>query len=296
MDVQPSLEEEADESLVLKGERQSHFLGRSKKLQQQREQEVLRRRFTHQASRLGQAQNVEEEPARRWQGIFLSVALIACVFIGSVAWRYSDRWLFPIKHIELKGEFAKVDPLALQGVLSHYAAGSLLFFSASELQERLQDLPWVDQVMIHRHWPTTLEVVLTQKQPAIRFGDNQLLSVKGDLFSVPTMTGVENLPIIVGPDNRAFQLWQTFNQMNGILAPYHLSLWRLEVSPRMAYILVLNNGVTLYLGSTNVLERLGVFAKVYEKNLKAKSAQLQYADLRYTSGMAVGWKTGGDKG
>ncbi|MCD6047769.1 MAG: ftsQ [Gammaproteobacteria bacterium] len=270
------------------------FIGRLReRSERERAEEQFKRRYTHQASRLSQGSSKEESQGWGipWKQIFFSLLFIAVLLTSIVGWRHRDSWIFPIKHIELKGDFQRVDRLALQGVLTHYASGSLLFFSASELKERLQDLPWVQSVNIKRKWPTTLLVSLTEKQAVARFGDNQLLNFDGAIFSAPNMQGMDTLPYINGPEKLAPQLWTAYQALSKLLEPYNLTIWRMEVSPRLSYTLVLNNGVTLYLGSSNVVDRLKVFAKVYEKNLKNRADQMQYADMRYNSGMAVGWKS-----
>jgi cell division protein FtsQ len=271
-----------------------NFIGRLREQsERERAEEQFKRRYTHQASRLSQSQSKDESASWNipWKQIFFSLLIFTVFLTSIVGWRHRDSWIFPIKHIELKGEFQRVDRLALQGVLTHYASGSLLFFSASELKERLQDLPWIQSVQIKRKWPTTLLVSLTEKQGVARFGDNQLLNVDGTIFSAPNMQGMDSLPYINGPEKLAPQLWMAYQALSKLLEPYHLAIWRMEVSPRLSYTLVLNNGVTLYLGSSNVVDRLKIFAKVYEKNLKNRADQMQYADMRYNSGMAVGWKS-----
>lgn len=298
----PELEDVQDELIVSPKKsinakdppkRKLQFSGRFKdRSEREQIEEQFKRRYTHQASRLSylKAEEVEESDSFPWKKIFYGLIFIALLLSSVIGWRHRDSWIFPIKHIELKGDFQRVDPMGLQAVLAHYASGSLLFFSAGELKDRLQDLPWVDQVNLKRQWPTTLMIVLNEKHAVARFGDNQLLAADGVVFSAPNMEGMEKLPYINGPANLSPQLWTAYQALNNLLAPYQLTIWRMDVSPRLAYTLVLSDGVTLYLGSTNVVDRLKIFGKVYEKNLKARADQMQYADMRYSSGMAVGWK------
>ena len=60
-------------------------------------------------------------------------------------------------------------------------------------------------------------------------------------------------------------------------------------SVRHAWILVLNNGIRLELGKEALVERVKRFLLLYPK-LKHKQQQIVYFDLRYDTGVAVGWK------
>lgn len=225
-----------------------------------------------------------------WRSIILSVLFIILIALGVSVVHYRDQILFPIKHIDVQGQFNTVKTESLQNVLTKYASGSLLFLPERELLQALQSIPTIDQVSVKRIWPSTVQIVLQQKYPIARFGETQLLSNRGILFVPSDMHQTEELPYINGPESRASQLWQAYIALNKILSPIDLKILRLEVSPRLSYSLVLNNGLTVYLGSTDIAERLSLFVRVYTKSLHARIAQIDYVDMRYNSGMAVGWK------
>lgn len=225
-----------------------------------------------------------------WRSIMLSVLFMIIVALCAVVVHYRDQMLFPIKHIDVQGQFDTVKTENLQSVFAKYASGSMLFLSEHQLAQALQSIPVIDQVLVKRIWPSTVQIVLQQKYPIARFGETQLLSNRGILFLPSDMHQAEGLPYINGPESRANQLWQVYITLNKILLPVDLKILRLEVSPRLSYSLVLNNGLTLYLGSTDIAERVSLFVRVYAKSLHARIAQMDYVDMRYNSGMAVGWK------
>ena len=65
------------------------------------------------------------------------------------------------------------------------------------------------------------------------------------------------------------------------------------LSERFAWQLILNDGVTLDLGRENRVERIQRFMDAYPqiKINKKKNQQVDYIDLRYDTGLAVGWKS-----
>jgi cell division protein FtsQ len=225
-----------------------------------------------------------------WRSIFFSVLLLIIAVSSGIVFYCRDQLLFPIKHIDVHGQFNTIKTENLQNVFAKYASGSLVFFSERQLKQALQAVPNVDQVFVKRIWPATVYVLLQQKYPVARFGAQQLLSNHGVLFAVSEPNQGAELPYINGPENRVDQLWQAYLALNKILSPLDLNILRLEVSSRLSYSLVLSNGIIIYLGSSDVAERLALFARVYLKSLQARAAQINYIDMRYNSGMAVSWK------
>jgi cell division protein FtsQ len=71
-----------------------------------------------------------------------------------------------------------------------------------------------------------------------------------------------------------------------------LAIDELVLSERFSWQLTLIDGVTLNLGRENRVERIQRFMDIYstiKENTKADQ-QIDYVDLRYDTGAAVGWK------
>ena len=242
------------------------------------------------ASRLNFKKPTKEPSPINWRGIFLTTLIIISLIVLSVVWYYREQVLFPIKDIELQGNFNQVDSSELRDILNSRASGSMLLLPINQLKLQLEHLSWVDHVTIRRLWPATLQINITPKQAIAHFGETKLLTADGAFFVPADIKTAVGLPYISGPENLAPQLLQAYFALNQILLPSQLKILRLEVSPRLSYSLELDNGITVDLGSTDISQRLSAFVKVYNKSLKAKVDQIQYVDMRYNSGMAVGLK------
>jgi cell division protein FtsQ len=55
--------------------------------------------------------------------------------------------------------------------------------------------------------------------------------------------------------------------------------------------MILENNLKIVLGTRAVLPRLRSFVRAYDKLISQRPNEIAYIDLRYTSGMAVGWGT-----
>lgn len=245
----------------------------------------------------GQAQRVIDPQAAKstmaeprsyaWLWKCCLVGIFAVMVTALIHFRHA--LIVPIRHINVEGQISHVNPQALQAVLSSVAEHSM-FADLHPLQERVKALPWVKTVEIKRVWPNALIVSITQVEPMARFNDNWLLSTDGSVFIPPSLAGLEQLPLLIGPQDKALFLWQGYRVMSDLLKPAGLTIWRLSLSPRFSYEAVLNNGLILYLGASQVTERLQLFIKVYQQQLAPKVNQIAYVDLRYASSLAISWK------
>jgi len=62
---------------------------------------------------------------------------------------------------------------------------------------------------------------------------------------------------------------------------------QVQVSPRRAWQLKLDSGLTLELGREQIESRIGRFVAVYERAVAPLAQQVEYVDLRYANGFAV---------
>jgi cell division protein FtsQ len=80
--------------------------------------------------------------------------------------------------------------------------------------------------------------------------------------------------------------------VRGKLADAGLTLDTLELDERGAWLLTLGGGQEIRLGRRDIDERLYRFFDVVAPALAADFQRVEYVDLRYTNGFAVGWREG----
>jgi cell division protein FtsQ len=69
-----------------------------------------------------------------------------------------------------------------------------------------------------------------------------------------------------------------------------LSVVSLRLDDRGAWSFQLSNGIRVRLGSDQVDERLARFFRALDVVVAGVTEEVDYLDLRYTNGFAVGWK------
>jgi cell division protein FtsQ len=137
-----------------------------------------------------------------------------------------------------------------------------------------------------------LIVRVTEHQAAARWGKSGLLNVRGELFTEHSQHTFPELPSLAGPSGSERDVARRYLAVRGKLAEAELSLHSLELDERGSWQLVLGGGQEIRLGRRDIDERLYRFFDVVAPALAKDLGRVEYVDLRYTNGFAVGWRGG----
>ena len=78
-----------------------------------------------------------------------------------------------------------------------------------------------------------------------------------------------------------------YEEFSGILRRQNLAIKELIYTPRSAWLVVLDNGITVRLGRENEIKRLQLFAEIWPTLLRKNQNRLSYVDMRYKDGFSV---------
>jgi len=198
----------------------------------------------------------------------------------------------PVRYVEVEGTFQRVTPIQVEAAVAEGLNAGFMTVSLSALRERVQQLDWVDRANVGRRWPDTVIVRVTEHQAAARWGENGLLNVRGELFTERARHSFAELPSLAGPPGTERDVARRYLAVRGKLVEADLSLDRLELDERGSWRLVLGGGQEIRLGRRDIDERLLRFFDVVAPALAAELKRVDYVDLRYTNGFAVGWRQG----
>lgn len=200
---------------------------------------------------------------------------------------------FPIRSISFIGEKHALSYSDLQETITREISPGFFRLKVSTLQQALLSLPWIKQVDIRKIWPNKLVVKFEEHTPIARWGENGMFSATGHVFfPKEPLTQFNSLPVLKGPVARSAFVWEHYLIMSEILAPHELRISQLILAPRGSWHVKLDNGMTVNLGTDDIIKRLKRFVRVYKTHLQTKQQSIAHVDLRYTSGLAVGWKSG----
>jgi cell division protein FtsQ len=195
----------------------------------------------------------------------------------------------PVRNLVVEGTFQRVTPIQVEAALGEELHRGFLTVSLARMRERVQALDWVDRVKVRRAWPDTVIVEVLEHQAAARWNETGLLNVRGELFTDSSPHPFPELPQLSGPAGSEQDVARRYLALRGRLAEAELSLESLTMDERGAWLIKLAGGQEIRLGRRDVDERLYRFFDVVAPVLAAELGRVEYVDLRYTNGFAVGW-------
>ncbi len=224
----------------------------------------------------------------------LALGLVGALALGGW-WMLHTVGSKPVSRVLFTGELKRVDRDELVARTQPLLIGEgFMTTDLESIRAELLQMPWVAEVSVRRQWPSQLVVAVTEQEPIARWGDDGLLNRRGRVFRPQPLGEVGDLPALFGPDDAAADVVARYAELSALLAGEGLRLVRLGTDRRGSWRAELDSGVELRLGTGELLEKLRRFARVYRAELRARFGEVAYVDLRYSNGLAVGWRaTGG---
>jgi cell division protein FtsQ len=192
---------------------------------------------------------------------------------------------FSLREVRITHALANVTTAQIESIVAHEVSGNFFTLDLERARSGFEKLPWVRNVNVRRQWPDRLEVSLEEHLPLGRWGATGLVNTYGELF---TAAYDGNLPLFVGPPGSAKEIAIQYGYFRRSLGILGMTPVQVQMSARRAWQVRLANGVTLQLGRENLEARLDRFVAVYERTVGRLQRRLNYVDLRYPNGFAVG--------
>jgi len=218
-------------------------------------------------------------------GLASALYAVAAVLALYVAWSLAARLpMFALREVRVGGELAHVTRDQVEGVVQRDMKGNFLTLDLAATSASFQKLPWVRTANVRRLWPARLDVVLEEHVPLARWAGAALVNTQGEVFQA-AYDG--KLPVFIGPEGMAREIAIQFRYFRSSLETIGQTPVEVWVSPRRAWQLRLESGVTLVLGREQVEARLARFVAVHDRTLARLGRRADYVDLRYSNGFAV---------
>jgi cell division protein FtsQ len=175
----------------------------------------------------------------------------------------------------------------VQFIVTRALKGNFFTLDLNKTRRTFEKLPWVRNVNVRRRWPDKLEVTMEEHEVLARWNNTALVNTQGELFQAASD---QQLPIFSGPADGVQEVASQYEFFRQQLAKTGRRPVTVNLSPRRAWQIKLDDGLVVELGREHVEQRMEKFVKVYDRTL-GRLAQLQkavdYVDLRYPNGFAV---------
>lgn len=231
---------------------------------------------------------IVKQPEKFGGLLFFLLVAAGLVYLTFVIRAYlKDEQQSPVQVIEFSGRFDHVDVGKLERVIRQTQPGSFFELDVNKVHAAIEQQPWVYRASVRKQWPHTLQIYLVEQTPVAVWNGDMVLNPFGESFTVDA--SMLSLPLLFGPGGSEVTALEGYNAMSLMLRTSDLNIKELSLSERFAWQLQLDNGIKLNLGRQQFMDRLQRFVDVYPL-LESSGKPIEYVDLRYDTGLAVGWQ------
>lgn len=228
---------------------------------------------------------------RRWASLlfFLLVMWMLAALANNIWQWLENEQRVPLRAVLVSGERTFVTDADVEKVVRSSFKGSFIALNVDNVHGQIEKMPWVQRASVRKEWPDTLRVYLIEQKAVAKWNDDMLLNQYGKSFQAKVPEELQHLPVLFGPGGSERTALEGYKAMQSLLANTDLEIAELSLSERYAWHIRLKNDVNLNLGRTEFMNRLQRFVDIYPLLLRNEKA-VSYVDLRYDTGLAVGWK------
>jgi len=236
----------------------------------------------------------------------IGLAFFVCVLIGLVSlgfWLtniFIEQETSPVNSIVITGEMPYTQREEVLEAINNIDLRNFFQINVNDIQAQVSLLPWVYSVAVRKQWPNEVKIYVVDQTPIALWNGDFILNQFGKAFQAEQKVIKHAIPEFFGPEGSELVALENFTNLNDLLEYRDLAIDELILSERFSWQLTLNNGIKLNLGREERVKRVQRFMDVYpliNKHLieqnnskKALKQAVDYIDLRYDTGLAVGWK------
>jgi cell division protein FtsQ len=219
--------------------------------------------------------------------VLLSVVMI-CV-IGLLVTLLPKQNIMPIEKIRITGNFRYLETQKIEKHLQDYLGDGFFSVDIKSIQHQISQQPWIKKVSVRRVWPDLIAVHLLEKEAFARWDETHLLDRDAIIFTAESKK-FQQLPLINGYSGNSRQLLQRFVELRQQFSNQKIELSGLIEDSKGALRLLLNNQLSVSLGSENNDQKIQHLLMVYQQQIQQRSQHIKHIDFRYSNGFAIAWK------
>ena len=216
--------------------------------------------------------------------------ILTCVVLFYAENHLSNPSTLPVNKIQVHGAFVNINETMLHNAVSSVVAGGYFNVDVERVREVVEQLPWVNEASVRRVWPDTLSVSVVEQKPVAIYKKTGLINANGDVFKPLNNKLPTSLPVFDGSTKLNKIMLSKYYEMSEMLVTINRKITYLKIDARHAVELKLDNGLKVVLGREDNMRRLERLMSIYNKVLISRVNDIDVIDLRYTNGMAIGWK------
>lgn len=226
------------------------------------------------------------------------LGLLALCLLTAGAWWFAQRPMFTLKVIRIENmqeqQLRRVNPSTVRNTALPRIKGNFFTADLDAVRMAFEAVPWVRKAAVRREWPNRLIVTIEEHEPLGTWGeDGRLLSVKGDVFTANLAEAEEDGELLqfAGPDGSEKEVAARYRELREWFAPVGVAPEAVRLSRRYAWMVQLDNGITVELGreqsATTLKDRVDRLIGIYPQLAARLQDRIESVDMRYPNGLAL---------
>ncbi|MDM8566701.1 FtsQ-type POTRA domain-containing protein [Candidatus Halobeggiatoa sp. HSG11] len=206
------------------------------------------------------------------------IGLLLSLLTGCLLLVYEPHTL-PVNAVRIQGQFINTDLPTLQDIITLQTVGGLLRTDVSKLHLALLALPWIKTIQVQKQWPDTIVIKVQEYRPIAKW-QNKFVDIEGNI--VLDKQKNLNLPEFMVSNEYLNQTIHYYIELIPLLNG--LKIREFGYDTLRAWYILLDNGMKLRLGHTDIKNRLKRFFEKYPYKSLGSNSRI---DLRYNNGIAI---------
>jgi len=229
---------------------------------------------------------------------FCALLFIATACLLSSTSYFNKLFNNPITDIKLEGNLSSSNSYVVRNKIEQLIKDEYFFnIDLTKIHEQLVYLPQVASLNIRKIWPNILVVQVVEQTPVAKWGENQFLNNRGQIFDIERDAehlDVKDLPKLTGDNSMQEAVMKQYRLFSSLLNPFKFTVmelnlkgyssWQLKVKSKFG------NMINLMVGSGQIIQKIERFGLWYNKLSQNEIIQIKQVDLRYSNALAVSWK------
>lgn len=240
--------------------------------------------------------------AYTWVGklLVISVFLFTALFLVQLSLdHFRNPGRFPIRSVVVEGVYQFADKDEMRERVMSQASRGFFDLDIDNIQENVEQLPWVKNAYVRRVWPESITVHVEEHKPVARWGDRSLLTDNFKLFTPPNLNAssdaglnelIDSLPVLWSPERRHVSLLKLLNDTKTMFDEVEAPLEGMVEDERRSLTLYLKNDVKVVIGHREVHKRITRFTEIFRSYIAPVYDDIAKVDLRYTNGFTMARK------
>ena len=223
-----------------------------------------------------------------WVKSFVAALMLAAVVgVGTTAlWRFLDT---PVELVRIAGDLTEIERREIRAAVIETLDSAVT--SVVDVVAAIESLGWTRDTRVRRIGSGVIDVSVKREALAARWGNAEYVTTAGEVVGAPGLPDQEEtLPTLSGTFSTSGEAMQVYGKLSARLADLGLTLKSLEETEVGGWRLILDDDVTVLLGSQDINGRLDRVLAVYANALTYRMEKVDRIDARYGSGVAVRWR------